>query len=179
MVLASSFLVAAFACVIFATTALPRAGPGQISAAQSALPARIAALIEQLENWLDRESRYAHRADPAKVRLVGVIEEAGLSDGQPAYSASPRRGYYDPATGTIYLAKPWSADDPHDISVLLHELAHHRQQAMQYWACPNAQELPAYRLQDRWLRQQGLRARVNWLAVLMESSCHPRDIHPD
>jgi hypothetical protein len=34
-------------------------------------------------------------------------------------------------------------------------------------------------LQHKWLVERGLKARVNWLAVLIESSCSPRDVHPD
>ena len=167
---ASPWLAAAFTCALFPTTAASHADQCQISA--------INALMNSLENWLDREGRYPRRTDPATVRLI-TTSEAMPSSALVNYSNSTRRGFYDPQSSTIYLVEPWSQDNPHDASVLLHELVHHRQQMARNWECPNAQELPAYRLQDKWLAERGLKARVNWLAVLIESSCSPRDIHPD
>jgi Domain of unknown function (DUF6647) len=166
----SRWLAVAFTCALFPTIAASHAGQCQVSA--------ISALMISLENWLDREGRYPRRTDPATVRLI-TTSEAMPSRALVNYSNSMRRGYYDPQSSTIYLVEPWSQDNPHDVSVLLHELVHHRQQMARNWECPNAQELPAYRLQDKWLAERGLKARVNWLAVLIESSCSPRDIHPD
>lgn len=45
--------------------------------------------------------------------------------------------------------------------------------------CPAAQELPAYRLHDARLAEWGLQAGVNWVAVVLDAGCTPRDIHPD
>jgi hypothetical protein len=167
---AGRWLAVAFICALFPTIATSRADQCRVSA--------IDALMLSLENWLDRESLYPRRTDPVTVSLIRASEATPWS-GRLNYSNSARRGYYDPQSSTIYLVEPWSADNPQDVSVLLHELVHHRQQVARKWECPNAQELPAYRLQHKWLVERGLKARVNWLAVLIESSCSPRDVHPD
>ena len=167
---ASRWLAVALTCALFPAIATSRADQHRVST--------IDALMLSLEKWLDRESPYPRRTDPVTVRLIRTGEAMPWS-ALVNYSNSTRRGYYDPQSSTIYLVEPWSADNPHDVSVLLHELVHHRQQIAGNWECPNAQELPAYRLQDKWLAELGLKARVNWLAVLIESSCSPRDIHPD
>ncbi len=46
-------------------------------------------------------------------------------------------------------------------------------------ACPVAQELPAYRLQEAWFGELGLEPDVNWIAVTLEAGCARRDIHLD
>ena len=48
-----------------------------------------------------------------------------------------------------------------------------------HWYCPGAQELSAYRTQQAWLAELGLELDVNWIAVVLESGCTPRDFHPD
>lgn len=74
---------------------------------------------------------------------------------------------------------PWSARDPQDVAVLLHELVHHRQAGARHYYCPGAQEPLAYELQRDWLAERGLETRINWIAVRLEAGCTPRDIHPD
>ncbi len=135
-------------------------------------------LVERLEAWLDRESPYPRRPSSAEIRLVTASQALHLQ-GQASLPGLVPRGLYDAETATIYLVAPWSPAVAEDASVLLHELAHHRQQTARHWYCPGAQELPAYRLQEKWLSERGLKARVNWIAVVLESGCSPRDIHPD
>lgn len=89
-----------------------------------------------------------------------------------------RRGYYDARTATITLIAPWDPENRTDQSVLLHELAHHRQAPL-HWYCPAAQELPAYRLQAAWAAENDAEPAIDWLRVVLESGCSPRDIHPD
>ena len=90
-----------------------------------------------------------------------------------------QRGFYDIELEVIYIVKPWSPQNPKDVSVVLHELVHHRQQTAQHWYCPGAQELPAYRLQEKWLAERGLTVPINWVAVVLEAGCSRRDMHPD
>lgn len=95
-----------------------------------------------------------------------------------ASSAVVCRGLYDPDRSEILLVRPWGLRNAEDVGVLLHELVHHRQ-ALHHWYCPAAQELPAYRLQEAWLSEQGLSADVNWMAVVLDAGCTPRDKHQD
>lgn len=134
------------------------------------------ALTAILETWLDRESPYPRRTEPVSIR---VVDDLAARSARPGARGVDRRGLYDPETQTIYLMAPWSRHDPHDVAVLLHELAHHRQQTAQHWYCPGQQELPAYRLQEAWLAERDRSLSVNWIAVVLESGCTPRDIHPE
>ena len=98
--------------------------------------------------------------------------------GAPGYAQGRLRAFYDGETQTITLVAPWNIRDPVDQSILLHELAHHRQATL-HWVCDGAQELPAYRLQATWANEKGVTVRINWIAAVLESGCGPRDFHPD
>ena len=135
-------------------------------------------LIAHLNGWLDAETDLPPR-DAPEVRLISAARAAALAPAHLGNHAPHRRGLYDPETQTVYLVRPWSPRDPFDVSTLLHELTHHRQAEAKHWYCPGAQELPAYRLQQRWLNALGLEPEVNWIAVVLASGCIPRDIHPE
>ena len=136
-------------------------------------------LITHLEIWLDSHSDFPRRENPPVVEFVSLAEALQLRGGAQASEAQTTRGLYDPETQRISLVRPWDPRNPHDVSVLLHELVHHRQNGEGHWYCPGAQEEDAYRLQDAWLSEFGLEANVNWIAVVLEAGCTPRDIHPD
>ncbi|WP_306131045.1 DUF6647 family protein, partial [Roseovarius sp. MMSF_3350] len=135
-------------------------------------------LVEHLEVWLDEHTDLPRRADVPEIRLTSQATIARLAPMRAASEASRTRGLYDPEVETIWLVRPWTAKNPHDVSVLLHELVHHRQAAHGHWYCPGAQELPAYRAQEAWLNALGLEPDVNWVAVVLEAGCTKRDIHP-
>jgi len=141
-------------------------------------PAEIWRIARGLDHWLDRASDYPARADPPGIAFIdaedahAMRERSGRFDGR-------LRGLYAETTGTIYLVRPWDARDPRDVSVLLHELVHHRQVGARHWYCDSAKEWDAYKLQERWLAQLGIDAGFYWPAILLEASCTPRDIHPD
>lgn len=174
---ASVSLAAAFAGAMLWFAGAGHARPAaELSGTKSSSPS-IAALVSELENWLDRESRYKRRNIPVTVRIVGADDLPSAM--MPGVQGFALRGYYDPSSATIYLFEPWSHGNPFDVSVLLHELVHHRQHSLTYWECPNAQERPAYRLQDHWLRERGLDAHFNWFAVLMLSRCRTAPLDTD
>lgn len=134
-------------------------------------------LTEVLNGWLDRNSDFQRPEIPPEIRLISPSAAVSLR-GVSGQSHGRARGLFAPEASTIYLIYPWDPKDAHDVSVLLHELVHSRQVSRFYY-CPGAQEEAAYRLQDAWLRERGQRANVNWIAVVLEAGCTPRDIHPD
>ncbi|MAM61145.1 DUF6647 family protein [Maritimibacter sp. UBA3975] len=136
-----------------------------------------APLVGMLEDWLDTHVPWPRRGSAPRVELI-MPRDANLIGGLPGRGHGDTRGLYDGETGTIYLVQPWSAEDPQDMAVLLHELVHHRQ-APHHFYCPAAQEEGAYRAQEAWLANLGLTADINWTAVILEAGCTPRDIHPD
>lgn len=140
----------------------------------------LAELVSHLESWLDANTDLPPRDSMPTFEQISLAEANNLQGGAQAARTDTTRGLYDPDAQTIYLVRPWDARNPFDVSVLLHELVHHRQNGEgAHWYCPGAQELDAYRLQDAWLAELGLEANVNWIAVILESGCTPRDIHPD
>jgi hypothetical protein len=167
---ASLPLAALIACAFLGTADVSQAIPPAEPDGMKSYPSSIAELVSELEDWLDRESVYKRREIPVTVRIVGA-EAVASAAMMPGVQGFALRGYYDPANATIYLVEPWSPENPHDASVLLHELVHHRQHSLTDWECPNAQERPAYRLQDRWLSERGLDAHINRFMVLMISRC--------
>ncbi|SHJ66276.1 hypothetical protein SAMN04488012_11435 [Palleronia salina] len=137
----------------------------------------LSALRETLEAWLDTHSDLPRNPDPLSISLVASGAAQALH-GPAVRGHGKLRGLYDEDRGRVLLVAPWRQDRTLDASVLLHELVHHRQAGAHFY-CPEAAELAAYRLQDQWLRGRGLEAPVNWIAVVIQAGCTPRDIHPD
>jgi len=135
------------------------------------------ALVSSLEDWLDAQADWPRREAPPLIRTVSQWQAEARQGATATFQRGSLRGLYDPDQSEILLIRPWDPRDPEDVSVLLHELVHHRQ-APHHWYCPAAQELSAYQLQDAWLADQGVAIEVNWIAVMLDAGCTPRDIHP-
>jgi hypothetical protein len=169
----------ATALVIF-YPALPRAD----NAGRIAMPsewhqaADMHALVSSLEDWLDARADWPRRKPPPRIRFVSQWQAEARQSATGNFQHGRLRGLYDPDHSEILLVRPWDPRNAQDVSVLLHELVHHRQ-APHHWYCPAAQEPQAYRLQDAWLADQGRSIEVNWMAVVLDAGCTPRDIHPE
>jgi hypothetical protein len=136
-------------------------------------------LVGHMEDWLDTHTDLPRRDTSPLVQLTSHAHASGIALNHRTSASPTLRGLYDPDTETVWLVRPWDARNPFDVSVLLHEMVHHWQAAAGHWYCPGAQELPAYRIQQAWLNALGLEPDVNWIAVVIEAGCTPRDIHPD
>lgn len=135
-----------------------------------------AGLTEELHHWIDTTTALPAAGTPATIVFVDARELAEPSEMASMIGSVPR-GLYGPDTGTITLVRPWSAEKPQDVAVLLHELVHHRQSGKHYY-CEAAKEYAAYNVQKDWLAERELPLDVNWIAVVLASSCAARDIHP-
>jgi len=133
-------------------------------------------LLQDLDIWLDAETEFARHDRRPRIVIVDQSHAERLH-GVADRSSGRTRGLYNPETETIYLAKPWSVTDQRDISILLHEMVHHRQSQEHYY-CEQAQEWRAYQIQAQWLESQGLDNNFFWPAIVLQSSCTKRDIHP-
>lgn len=133
-------------------------------------------LIEDLHVWIDATSDLPRMHPPANIVFAEPHEVTDPSEMAATIGNVPR-GLYSPRSGEITLVLPWSVSNPQDVSVLLHELVHHRQNGKHYY-CETAKEETAYSLQSQWLAERGKTLNVNWIAVILASSCAPRDIHP-
>src|SRR5687768_14385755 len=59
---------------------------------------------------------------------------------------------YDDASKTIFLPAEWTGSTPAELSVLVHEMVHHLQNATHLrYECPRARESLAYTAQEKWL----------------------------
>jgi len=83
---------------------------------------------------------------------------------------------YDDATRTIYLPEGWSGTTPAELSVLVHEMVHHLQNAAQLkYECPQAREKLAYAAQERWLgrhdRSLASEFEIDPFTLLVRTGC--------
>lgn len=100
-----------------------------------------------------------------------------IYEGKAIHFEERLKGVYDEQTEQICLAQPWEASHTENVGVLLHELVHHVQFQSKDWWCPQRSEWEAYKLQESWLLEQGVKPEFDWMYILMSSSCAPRDIH--
>lgn len=137
----------------------------------------LAELVIVLEDWLDKNSMFAGRKSIPPIRMIEADDALEIAP-QAARTGSRVRGLYDPELDTIYLVRPWSKGDVHDVSTLLHELSHRRQAGSTDWTCAGQEELSAYRAQQTWLEGQGATGRIDWFAVHLAANCLRSDMHP-
>ncbi|WP_137701234.1 DUF6647 family protein [Marimonas lutisalis] len=108
--------------------------------------------------------------DPPAVSFCDVGETVPY-EGRELIVEDMLNAAFDLEARNIYLVRPWSADDVYDRSVLLHELIHDVQLLNRDWPCIGKPELEAYLLQDRWLKERGIRVRFNWAEIIRLSRC--------
>lgn len=83
---------------------------------------------------------------------------------------------YDDASRTIFLPENWTGASPADMSVLVHELVHHLQNAGGLtYDCGGAREKPAYRAQAAWLELFGKNLadefELDPMTILVRTNC--------
>ena len=132
-----------------------------------------AALVSDLLGWIALNTMYSVKAawdDPPEVSFCDVGETLAYEGStlivEPFLAAA-----YDLPARRIHLVRPWSEDDPRDVSVLLHELIHDVQLGDHEWPCTGAPELEAYWLQDKWLAERGIVSGFDWRPIIMMSTC--------
>ncbi len=158
------------------------APPDEYQAMSAAWPGRLPSdsLKVALLEWIGANSEYDDSeilVSPPEVRFC----EHGstlIYEGRAIHFDDRLNGVYDETTKQICLAKPWDPSRTRDQGVLLHELVHHVQFQSKSWACPKTTEWEAYKLQEKWLLENGVEPDFNWMYILMASSCSPRDVHP-
>lgn len=143
-----------------------------------ASPAKVPAeLLRELTGWIALHTMYDVRrldADPPRISFCAVGGDIAYEDGslrvEPELHAA-----YDLPNRVVHLVLPWSADDPYDRSVLLHELIHDVQLTNRDWACIGEPEWEAYTLQAIYLQEHGIFPSFDWSAIRRLSTCPPVD----
>lgn len=85
---------------------------------------------------------------------------------------------YDPARRAVVLPRGWSRHNPFDRSILVHELVHYLQDVHGVMTADSECheiEPPAYAVQFKWLRSQGIKpASLGLTTKLVKEACDGR-----
>ena len=120
-------------------------------------------LLTVLTTWLSIHLGIPPVEDHPKVKFAAAAEMAELHFAQAGAAADSGgreaagfrhdlEAIYDDRSRTIYLPEGWTGETPAEVSVLVHELAHHLQNTAELkYDCAEAREKPAYQAQERWL----------------------------
>lgn len=137
------------------------------------------AVVRELLVWIGAHSDYdisSALRDPPRLRFCDTGEVLDY-EGHEIVVDAAMRAAYDLQERMIYLVRPWDAAKIEHRASLLHELIHDLQFAQRRWRCSVEPEWEAYKLQDAWLREQGVESGFSWLKIQMLSTC-PQGIHP-
>ncbi len=147
--------------------------PDCVAPGASPAPAVTRSALDGLIGWIalktdyDLSVVYSHPPEIVFCQVGEIVdyEAEGLIVDEVLAAA------YDLSRRRIYLVQPWTAEEPFDLSVLLHELIHAVQLDNRDWPCPGAPEWEAYRLQSLWLRERGIAVKFDWSAIYKLSRC--------
>jgi hypothetical protein len=166
-----------------------RGSPAVVTAQAGTLPTP--ALMSSIVTWLaenfalpaSHDHPRVELASPAQlaaVRYRGLAGPQGLVVvGEAATPLSLGRdllAVYDRVNRTMYLREGWTGASAAEISVLVHEMAHHLQnEARITYPCPAASEKLAYEAQGKWLARSNLSLEdefeVDRFTILVRASC--------
>ncbi|MBY0427735.1 MAG: hypothetical protein K2Q32_00775 [Alphaproteobacteria bacterium] len=125
------------------------------------------AFVAPLMRWVSVRMSVPVQALPAvyasRERMIERI-------GDPQRQSALARALYVP--GEVVIDDQfWDAGEPRVVSFLVHELVHHAQLASgRSYACHNAKEWEAYKLQNLWLAEHGLPPAVEekWITTMAD-----------
>lgn len=139
-------------------------------------------LLEALATWVGAELGQPIPTLLPKLVFKPVGQVAALRLKQYASEIIQQHGrpdilsIYDSREKIIYLADTWNGATAADLSVLVHELVHHFQEAHQSkFECDAAHEAKAFELQEKWLRLFGRSLeedfQIDPFTLLVRTSC--------
>lgn len=128
-----------------------------------------AALVGGLLNWIERETGYHAPNQPS---VIASQEKFQLVMNMNGVHYADARAMYIP--GMVILDnESWEAEDPVQLSLLVHELVHHAQLfSKRKYACADAKEYEAYIIQNKWLEAHGEHPFASQAWIDEMSSCH-------
>lgn len=148
-------------CIFYVVTFLISA---PLRAEPSIIPAQFVAPLMQ---WVSVRMSIPVANLPS---VVASREQMIAKIGDPQRQSALARALYVP--GEVVIDDEfWDATDTRTVSFLVHELVHHAQLASgRSYACHNAKEWEAYKLQNMWLAEHGLPPAVEekWIARMAD-----------
>ena len=133
--------------------------------------ARMDSLVPALIMWITVETGLK-APDPPQIIKVPAEQLASMTGG----TANPQ-AIYKYEERTIYFPNNWTPETLENKAILVHELAHHVIKMNNVQAlCERALEAESYRLEFKWLSEQGIQdpydfLQTNELAILLRSAC--------
>ena len=139
-------------------------------------------LLEALTTWVGAELGQPIPTLLPKLVFKPVGQVSALRLKQYASEIIQQHGrpdilsIYDSREKIIYLADTWTGATAADLSVLVHELVHHFQEAHQSkFECDAAREAKAFELQEKWLKLFGRSLekefQIDPFTLLVRTSC--------
>jgi hypothetical protein len=155
--------------------------------------ATMQALLTVLVAWLSANFALPADSVPPAIEMVSQAQMADIRYSRlgiarpngPAVEAgrmAPLESHhavfaiYDNSSRTIYLPENWSGRTPREVSLLVHELVHHLQNAagLKYY-CSGEREKLAYEAQARWLEMFGKNIadefNLDPMTLLLRTNC--------
>lgn len=113
----------------------------------------------------------------ASLRLRGIEGDHWMGVSATAAQQAEVVAVYDIEARTIYLADTWTGATPADLSVVVHEMAHHLQnESGMKFACAEEREAFAFAAQERWLSASGTNLETEFgldpFTLLVRTTCH-------
>jgi hypothetical protein len=135
------------------------------------VPTVPASFVAPLMQWVSMRMSVPVQSLPIVfVSRARLVEKIGDPLRQAARQAAVARALYVP--GEVVIDDEfWDESDTRTISFLVHELVHHAQLVSgRPYACQNAKEWEAYKLQNMWLSENGLAPAVDekWIAHMSD-----------
>jgi hypothetical protein len=146
------------------------------------------ALLRDLGDWLSRNEGLPPLNDLPRIayaspEAISAMRYRALLGSKPVAASPPAAAVkhttvaiYVDDQRTVYLLDDFKGRTAADLSVVVHELVHHIQQAAGLrYECPQAREKEAYLAQDHWLRQFGTSLleefAIDPFTILVNSLC--------
>jgi hypothetical protein len=139
----------------------------------------LASLVADLTAWIETNSALdtaGIATRPPEIMLCAPQDTLAYG-GASLIVEDDMLAAYDRSSRRIYLVEWWDISAPRAIAALLHELVHAAQFDTLEWDCHQAAEWQAYRLQAKWLAEQGIDAGFDWGTIALRSLC-PSGVHP-
>ena len=148
------------------------------------MEALLTAIVLWLSSNFDIPASFQHpQVEFASAEEIAALRYQGFTGGQIKDISTPGQpgateiiSIYNATQRTIYLPPDWKGGTPAELSVLVHEMVHHLQNAGQLkFECPQQREELAYRAQEKWLAMFGRSLMLDFeldpFSVLMKSKC--------